>query len=78
MPPIQLDTPPDPAANRTRTRLPLEVPASDPNRKTFTPDVPNLMELPLDVFGRGRLRHSHKSYAEVAFDYAQATGTVGS
>lgn len=50
LPPIQLDTQPPPANNVT-----FEVPVTDadnaaanPNGNTFTLDVPNLMELPLD------------------------------
>ena len=57
LPPVRLDTPPPaptfvPAAPDTVT---FEVPAAPTNdtNNTFTPDVPNLMELPLDSIKDG-------------------------
>jgi tetratricopeptide (TPR) repeat protein len=61
LPPIQLDAPPPtpqpaplppPPANNVTFEVPVtdaDNAAANPNGNTFTPDVPNLMELPLDT-----------------------------
>ncbi|MEZ5454139.1 MAG: hypothetical protein R3E93_15170 [Thiothrix sp.] len=53
LPPVQLDAPPvaAPAYDPAPATVTFEVP--EDNGNTFTPDVPNLMEVPLDVIKEG-------------------------
>ncbi|MEB4592854.1 hypothetical protein VSS37_17885 [Candidatus Thiothrix sp. Deng01] len=54
LPPVRLDTPPAPTPAAPPKTVTFEVPANaSGNGNTFTPDVPNLIEVPLDVIDEG-------------------------